>query len=101
MYIKRPPNADIDIQLCNILKIGEDDEGEGEKLLIKLLFADALINKSLNIKQAEYILDIKNWMKDNAIDFRKDFLSLKIEEGDKTSFIYLTSGKNSICDHKK
>ena len=100
-YIQRFLNVDIDIQLCKTPKIGEDDEGEEGKLLIKLLFGDALINKTLNIKQAEYILDIKNWKKHNAIDFRKDFLSLKIEEGDETSIIYLTSGKNSICDHTK
>ena len=100
-YIKRFLNVDTDIQLCKTPQIGKDDEGEGGKLLIKLLFGDALINQSLNIKQAEYILNIKNWNKSNAIDFRKGFLSLITEEGEETSIIYLTSGKNSICDHTK
>ena len=100
-YIKRFLNVNTDIQLCKTPKIGEDDEGEGGKLLIKLLFGDELIKKSLNVKQAEYILDIQNWKKKNVIDFRKDFLSIKTKEGQETSIIYLSSGKNSICDHTK
>ena len=100
-YIKRFLNINIDTKLCKTPKINNNDEGEGGKLLIKLLFGDELIKKALNLKQAEYILNINNWKKKSVKEFRNDFLAIKTEEGEKSSIIYLSSEFISICDHSK
>ena len=100
-YIKRYLNVDIDTEMCKTPKIGEKDEAEGGKFLIKLLFGDPLIKKTLNIKQAEYILDIKNWQKSSVKEFRDGFLAIKTEDGKENSIIFLSSETDSICDHTK
>ena len=100
-YIKRFLNVNSEAKLCKTPKIGEKDEGEGGKLLITILFGDALINKSLNLEQAKYILDINNWRKENAICFKKGFLEIKTKDTKETTIIYLSSGTISICDHSK
>ena len=100
-YIKRFLNVGTNVKLCKTPKIGDKDEGVGGKFLIALLFGDALINKSLNLRQAKYILDINNWRKKTVNDFRNDFIVIETNESNETSIIYLTSGSNSICDHSK
>ena len=100
-YIKRFMNENIDTEICKTPKIDGEDEAEGGKFLIKLLFGDALIKKSLNIKQAEYILNIKNWKKSSVKDFRKGFLAIKSTDGKQNSIILLSSKTDSICDHTK
>lgn len=100
-YIKRFLNVDSEVKLCKTPKIGAEDEGEGGKFLITLLFGHALINKSLNLKQANYILDINNWRKKSVIDFKKDFLAIETKVSEETSIVYLSSAASSICDHSK
>ena len=101
-FIKRQFNINNKIDVCKTPKIkGFDDEGEGGKQLIKLLFGDALINKYLNIEQAKYILDMKNWKKSSVLDFKNDFSKIATNKGNEGSIVYLYSEKMSICDHSK
>ena len=80
---------------------GSDDKGEGGQQLIKLLFGEVNINKFLNVEQAEYILDINNWNKKSVIQFRKNFSLIKKDNNKDESMVYLSSEKESICDHSK
>ena len=80
---------------------GSNDGGEGGKQLIKLLFGDELINKFLNVKQAEYILDINNWNQKSVIEFRNNFKLIKTDDKKDEAIVYLSSEKESICDHSK
>ena len=58
-----------------------------------------MINKNLNLDQAKYILDPKNWKK-SIFEFKNDFM--KIETGgNNESILYLDSEYSSICDHSK
>ena len=101
-FIKRLLNIGQDIDVCKTPKIkGFDDEGEGGKQLIKLLFGDVLINKYLNIEQSKYILDIKNWNKARVREFREDFSKIETNKGNEGSIVYFNSDKMSICDHSK
>ena len=101
-FIKRQFNLGKTIDVCKTPKInGFDDEGEGGKQLIKLLFGDVLINKYLNIEQAKYILDIKNWNKNSVLDFKNDFSKIATNKGNEGSIVYLNSEEMSICDHSK
>ena len=101
-FLKRCLNIDEQNDLGHTPKINcFDDEGEGGKQLIKLLFGDELIKKGLNIEQAQYILDIKNWLKLPILEFRKGFLNIKTDSSKDSSIIYLRSEKESICDHSK
>ena len=93
-FIKRCYNINAKSHLCDTPKIKEYDEGG--KHLIKLLFGHELINKNLNLAQAKYILDIKNWSK-SIYEFKNDFLNIKKEEN-KTSIAYLSSDNSSFCD---
>ena len=101
-FMKRQFNKNQTIDVCRSPKIkGFDDEGEGGKQLIKLLFGDVLINKYLNIEQAKYILDMKNWSKKSVNEFREDFLKIETSKGYEDSIVYLISEKMSFCDHSK
>ena len=101
-FLKRYFNIDEPNDLCHSPKIsGFDDEGEGGKQLIKLLFGDELIKKGLNIEQAQYILDIDIWKKSSVLEFRQGFLNIKTDKSKDASIIYLSSEKESICDHSK
>ena len=101
-FIKRHFNLGNTIDVCKTPKIkGFDDEGEGGKQLIKLLFGDVLINKYLNIEQAKYILDIQNWNKKSVLDFKNGFSKIATNKGNEDSIVYLTSEKMSYCDHSK
>jgi len=101
-FMKRQFNKNQTIDVCRSPKIkGFDDEGEGGKQLIKLLFGDVLINKYLNIEQAKYILDMKNWSKKSVNEFREDFLKIETSIGYEDSIVYLISEKMSFCDHSK
>ena len=101
-YIKRFLKINIKSDLCKTPKINDgNDEGEGGKQLIKLLFGDALINKCINCKQAKYILDIRNWKKNSVFEFRSGFLNISSENSEESSIVYLSSEINSICDHSK
>ena len=59
-----------------------------------------MINKNINLKQAEYILNTENWKEKSIYEFRKDFLNIK-SGGDKNTISYLNSENSSICDHSK
>ena len=101
-YIKRFLKINIKSDLCKTPKINDgNDEGEGGKQLIKLLFGDALINKCLNFKQAKYIIDIENWKNKSVFEFRRGFLNISSENSEESSIVYLSSEINSICDHSK
>ena len=101
-FMKRQFNLGSTIDVCKTPKIkGFDDEGEGGKQLIKLLFGDVLINKYLNIEQAKYILDIKNWEKKSVLDFKNGFSKIATNKGNEGSIVYLNSEKMSYCDHSK
>ena len=96
-FIKRYFNKNVKNNLCNTPKI--NNYNEGGKHLIKILFGDEMINKNLNLEQAEYILNIDNWTQKSLYQFREDFL--KIKTNGKESIIYLNSDYSSICDHSK
>lgn len=100
--MKRIFDKDKNINLCKTPKIKEfDEEGEGGKQLIKLLFGDALINKYLNIEQAKYILDLKNWNRKSVLEFQEEFSKIIANKGNEDSIVYLNSLKMSMCDHSK
>ena len=101
-FMKRIFDKDKNINLCKTPKIkGFDEEGEGGKQLIKLLFGDALINKYLNIEQAKYILDLKNWNRKSVLEFQEEFSKIIANKGNEDSIVYLNSLKMSMCDHSK
>ena len=101
-FMKRQFNLDSTIDVCKTQKMKVfDDEVEGGKQLIKLLFGDVLINKYLNIEQAKYILDIQNWDKKSALDFKNGFSKIPTNKGFEDSIVYLNSEKMSYCDHSK
>ena len=97
-FIKRYFNIDVQTDLCETPKIS--GYSEGGKHLIKLLFGEEMINKNINLKQAEYILNTENWKEKSIYEFRKDFLNIK-SGGDKNTISYLNSENSSICDHSK
>ena len=98
-YIKRWKNTNINNNLANPPKI--NGCAEGGKQLIKLLFGDELIRQYLNVEQAEYILNIKNWAKQSVSEFKEDFLEIGRAHKNEESIIYLSSENESICDHSK
>ena len=101
-FMKRQFNLDSTIDACKTPKMKVfDDEVEVGKQLIKLLFGDVLINKYLNIEQAKYILDIQNWDKKSALDFKNGFSKIPTNKGIEDSIVYLNSEKMSYCDHSK
>ena len=92
-------NINIQINLCKTLKIVENNK-KG-KFLIKLLFGHELLRKFLNLEQAKYILDVKNWYKKTFNEFREGFEAINPEENNGESIIYLNSESISLCDHSK
>ena len=98
-FMKRYLNQNKSFKVCKTPEIKEYKEG-GEQL-IKLLFGHILIENSLNIKQAEYILDINNWMKKSLREFRNDFLEIKKNIDSEKCIVFLSSEEKSICDHSK
>lgn len=60
-----------------------------------------LINKFLNVEQANYILDINNWTKKSVIEFRNNFSLIKKDDKKDEAIVYLSSEKESIFDHSK
>ena len=98
-FMKRYLNKNINYDLCKTPTVKEYNEG-GEQL-IKLLFGHILIENYLDIEQSKYILEPQNWNKESAIEFRKDFLNIKKDSNTNNFIVYLSSTKNSICDHSK
>ena len=96
-FIKRYFNKGVNTKLCNTPKINGYDEGG--RHLIKILFGEEMINKNLNLEQANFILEPNNWKK-SIFEFKNEFM--KIESGgNKESILYLDSEYSSICDHSK
>ena len=96
-FIKRYFNKGVNAKLCNTPKINGYDEGG--RHLIKILFGEEMINKNLNLEQANFILEPNNWKK-SIFEFKNEFM--KIESGgNKESILYLDSEYSSICDHSK
>lgn len=98
-FMKRYLNQKKSYKICKTPVI--KDYKEGGEQLIKLLFGHILIGNSLNIKQADYILDINNWKKKSVQDFRKDFLNIKKNNDNDKCIVFLSSEEKSICDHSK
>ena len=96
--MKRFLNINEKYKICKTPEINEYKEG-GE-LLIKLLFGHILIENSLNIKQADYILDINNWKKNSVYEFKKNFLKIE-NNSNNNCIVYLSTQKKSVCDHSK
>jgi len=63
-YIKKFLNVESGDKIYIEPKIEEKGERERGKPLTAILFGDASINSSLNLMQANYILDINNWRKE-------------------------------------
>ena len=95
-FIKRYFNIKVKNHLCNTPKINGYDEGG--KQLIEIIFGHELINQNLNLEQAKYILDIKNWSK-SIYEFKKDFSKIKNQSQNESSIIYWSTSNSSICDH--
>ena len=98
-YMKRYLNKNKSFKICKTPEIKEYKEG-GEQL-IKLLFGHILIDNSLNVKQAKFILNEENWNKNSVLEFRRNFLSIVTNYQKEKCFVYLSSKRNSICDHSK
>ena len=98
-FMKRYLNQNMSYKICKTSEIKGYKEG-GEQL-IKLLFGHILIENSLNITQAEYILDINNWNKKSVQEFRNDFLNIKKNNDNEKCLVFLSSEEKSICDHSK
>ena len=84
-----------------IYNIGIDSEKavtprkEGGKELIELLFGNHLLNRNINIEQANYILDYGNWCGDLS-SFRGGYKSINNDyKGD--SIYYTSTDYDSIC----
>ena len=98
-FMKRYLNKDQDVDLCKTPSI--KDYKEGGEQLIKLLFGHILIENTLNVEQAKYILEIKNWNKKSITEFKRDFLNIQKDSKSDNCIVYLSSKMESICDHSK
>ena len=98
-FIKRFLNKNKSFNLSITTEINGCKEG-GEQL-IKLLFDHILIENSINIKQAEYILNPENWNKMSVCQFKRDFKNIETDCKDNKCLIYLSSEKQILCDHSK
>ena len=92
-FMKRYLNKKNSYKVCKTPEIKEHKEG-GEQL-IKLLFGHILIENSLNIEQAKYILDINNWNKKSVFEFKNDFKNIKKNSENNNNIVFLTSEKQS------
>ena len=97
-FMKRYFNIDYGVHLCGTPKINNYDEGG--RHLIKLIFGEEMIHKSINLEQAKYILDKNNWANKSIYEFKSDFEKIKIG-GVKDTVVYLSSEYSSTCDHTK
>ena len=98
-FMKRYLNKNQIYDLCKTPTVKEYKEG-GEQL-IKLLFGHILIENSINIEQAKFILEPKNWNKKSVIEFRTEFSKIKKDSRKDNCIIYLSSESKSKCDHSK
>ena len=98
-FMKRYFNINQANTLCNTPLI--KNISEGGRQLIKLLFGDELIKKKLNIEQANFILNPTNWNKKSVSEFKKCFMEIKTENSGDKCIVYLSSHRESICDHSK
>ena len=98
-FMKRYLNKNKSFNSCKTPEIKECKEG-GEQL-IKLLFGHILIENSINIEQANYILNIGNWNQKSVYEFKKKFLEIKTDLKADKCLVYLSSEKHLLCDHSK
>ena len=98
-FMKRYLNLNKSTDLFQTSVLKDDDEDKGGKQLINLLFSKELIKQYLNLEQAEYILNIKNWQKESVDKFKKDFTKIKTSNKKDDSIIYLYTENKSYCDH--
>ena len=98
-FMKRYLNKNKSYNSCKTTELKETKE-IGEQL-IKLLFGHILIENSINIEQAKYILNIGNWNKKSAYEFKKEFSEFKTDLEANKCLVYLSSEKHLICDHSK
>ena len=68
----------------------------GDKEIINLLFEHHLLNRNINLTQAQYILDINNWNMKNLKSFREEYSKISNVLDDK-SISFLFSGEDDIC----
>jgi len=98
-YMKRYLNKNKSFKICKTPEIKEYKEG-GEQL-IKLLFGHILIDNSLNVQQANFILNEESWNENSVCEFRRNFLNIETNCQKDKCIVYLSSKKNSLCDHSK
>ena len=98
-FMKRYLNKNQIYDLCKtpIIK----DYKEGGEQLIKLLFGHILIENSINVEQAQFILEPKNWNKKSVIEFRNEFKKIKKDSKNDNCIFYLKAESKSICDYSK
>ena len=98
-FMKRYLNKNQIYDLCKkpIIK----DYKEGGEQLIKLLFGHILIENSINVEQAQFILEIKNWNKKSVIEFSNEFKKIKKDSKNDNCIVYLKAESKSICDYSK
>ena len=77
------------------------DFKEGGEHLIKLLFGHILIENTLNVEQAKYILETQNWNKKSATEFCSEFCKIKKDPNNNNCIVYLNSENKSMCDYTK
>ena len=98
-YINRYLNKNKSFKICKTPEIKEYKEC-GEQL-IKLLFGHILIDNSLNVQQANFVLNEESWNKNSVSEFRRNFLNIETNCQKDKCIVYLSSKKNSLCDHSK
>ena len=98
-FMKRYLNKNQIYDLCKtpIIK----DYKEGGEQLIKLLFGHILIENSINVEQAQFILEPKNWNKKSVIEFSSEFKNIKKDSKNDNCIVYLKAESKSICDYSK
>ena len=98
-FMKRYLNQNQIYDLCktHIVK----DYKEGGEQLIKLLFGHILIENSINVEQAQFILEPKNWNKKSVIEFSSEFKNIKKDSKNDNCIVYLKTESKSICDYSK
>ena len=91
-FMKRYLNKNKSYNSCETTELKESKE-IGERL-IKLLFGHILIKNSINIEEAKYILNIGNWNKKSAYEFKKEFSKFKTDLEANKCLVYLSSEKH-------
>ena len=98
-FMKRYLNQNQNYDVCKTPHV--KDFKEGGEHLIKLLFGHILIENTLNVEQAKYILEAQNWNKKSAIEFCSEFCKIKKDSKGNNCIVYLNSENTSICDSSK